>query len=711
MSIPPVTFQTIAPELPAGYTIPIAKLFSISSTEGLPIMLYEIVVGGPGAIELNGAADLFPDVPWSQNQVLINASELSAVTLAPTANSGIVHLSVVAYDGNQYYGSGDIAVTLTTNSSAVLAAPNILIPAGSQIAATSLFSVAGFLDPNASDTGYSFAVSSGNGVILGNGASNLATSAQASGTFQVNGSQLPLLTYQAPAAPGHYTVTIEVDPGTNQSWSDGQPVTITVTGPATSAAAEIENAAAGQSVNAAFVTDNAANVFANLDALQTNLQAGFLMGVTVTDSTTAQEVVTAARFAQDLGVIALISGNYSLTINGMTAAAAVALDTPSVLTHLAAINLQDSAADLMNNLFQLAGVMSTDHLASISLTDGTTPVLSLTAWEYNYDKPVVDLISSQFSLAISEIDAVSAAVIAAEPHVASITVVDRLANIATNLDSLQSLAADGQLISITLTDSAIPNISLSVPQLAQDSGALAAIVSDFSLTVNAFAANLSIIGLANRGTTALFSGAADQYGVTASDMPESIVVTDLSTGRASVDHLTNVIALQFTDGTDIIAQAPSSSQATTGNIAALYAAAFNRIPDVAGLAYYQAILQANPATPMITFAENFLQSPEYTANPAHAYTQNATGDAQFITDSYVNLLHRSPAAGDVAWYLGNVINPILAGLTPGSASYGAAELQAHATVLADFSASAEFLGDVQITATHPADAQHWLILV
>jgi hypothetical protein len=53
----------------------------------------------------------------------------------------------------------------------------------------------------------------------------------------------------------------------------------------------------------------------------------------------------------------------------------------------------------------------------------------------------------------------------------------------------------------------------------------------------------------------------------------------------------------------------------------------------------------------------------------------------------------------------------LAGITPGSGSYSAAELQAHATVLADFSASAEFLGDVQITASHPADAQHWLILV
>ncbi len=55
--------------------------------------------------------------------------------------------------------------------------------------------------------------------------------------------------------------------------------------------------------------------------------------------------------------------------------------------------------------------------------------------------------------------------------------------------------------------------------------------------------------------------------------------------------------------------------------------------------------------------------------------------------------------------------PDVAGLTPGTAAYAQADLQAHAQVLAYFSQSREFLTDVQVTARHPADAQHWLVLI
>jgi hypothetical protein len=50
-------------------------------------------------------------------------------------------------------------------------------------------------------------------------------------------------------------------------------------------------------------------------------------------------------------------------------------------------------------------------------------------------------------------------------------------------------------------------------------------------------------------------------------------------------------------------------------------------------------------------------------------------------------------------------------LTAGTTAYTAAELAAHAVVLSDFSASAEFLANIEITAQHPASAQHWLVLL
>jgi hypothetical protein len=140
---------------------------------------------------------------------------------------------------------------------------------------------------------------------------------------------------------------------------------------------------------------------------------------------------------------------------------------------------------------------------------------------------------------------------------------------------------------------------------------------------------------------------------------------------------------------------------------------FGRIPDVPGLAYYEKELAANPTLSLDRLAEDFLLSPEYTGNAAHAYAQSSAGDARFITDSYTNLLNRAPESGAIPYYQA-LIDKFTGGMTPGSAAYSAAELAAHATVLVDFSASPEFLGDVQITAAHPASSGftgHWLVLI
>jgi hypothetical protein len=87
------------------------------------------------------------------------------------------------------------------------------------------------------------------------------------------------------------------------------------------------------------------------------------------------------------------------------------------------------------------------------------------------------------------------------------------------------------------------------------------------------------------------------------------------------------------------------------------------------------------------------------------------GDEKFITDSYQNLLHRTPSSDEVSFYETNVMAKAVATLTPGTSAYSNAQLQAHALMLVYFSASAEFLGDVQVTAQHPTDASHWLVLI
>ena len=272
-----------------------------------------------------------------------------------------------------------------------------------------------------------------------------------------------------------------------------------------------------------------------------------------------------------------------------------------------------------------------------------------------------------------------------------VTFADNAVDIAANLDALQTLAASGKLGTILIADSTTPTFTLTDMQLVADAGVLSRISGNFVMQTP----SATIDG---------FSGAASQYSVSVSNGTVTV------SGNGLTEHLSNVFALQFADQRDIVAATPGNGTVTTGNVTELYAAVLDREPDVAGLAYYQNYLKANPNTSFVQFAEWFLSSPEYTGNPAHSYAQTSAGDAQFIKDSYQNLLHRTPSDAEVGYYQSNVMAAALANLTPGTTAYASAEFQAHAQMLVYFSASPEFLTDVQITAAHPADAQHWLVL-
>jgi len=287
-------------------------------------------------------------------------------------------------------------------------------------------------------------------------------------------------------------------------------------------------------------------------------------------------------------------------------------------------------------------------------------------------------------------------------------ITESAAQLDSTIDATESLAGAGNVTSIALTDGGIPSLSLTAAQLINDSAVLKLIGGNYSLAITP-APGQSVTGLLGHATTVVLSGAAANYVVTPAGDGSSFT---LSNGSATY-HVSAVTALQFNDFTDFVtSQTPAAAGGvSSAQVADLYAGVFGRLPDAAGLAYYEQIAATTPSLPITTYAEWFLSSPEYTGNSAHNYAQSTVGDAQFVTDTYNNLLHRAPGTGDVAWYQANVINPLLKGLTPGTAAYASAELLAHAAVLADFSASAEFLGDVQVTAQHPSSSSHWLLLV
>ena len=293
-------------------------------------------------------------------------------------------------------------------------------------------------------------------------------------------------------------------------------------------------------------------------------------------------------------------------------------------------------------------------------------------------------------------------------YVSTINVTDSAAAISGNIDALQSLAAAGTLGKVSLSDGGIATLTISAVQLAADSAALKAISGAFNIGVTAPSTSASIVGgVSGLGTIVDFADAASKYTITANS-DHSLTVTE----GAAVYHVSNVTELHFADTSDIVAsQVAGSGGISSAQVTNLYAAVFGRLPDVGGLAYYEQMAAANPSIPITTYAQNFLSSPEYVNNGAHNYGQNSVGDAQFITDTYTNLLHRNPGTGDVAWYQANVIAPFLGSAVSGTAAYTQAELAAHAALIADFSQSAEFLGDVQITANNPSSSSHWLLLV
>jgi len=296
----------------------------------------------------------------------------------------------------------------------------------------------------------------------------------------------------------------------------------------------------------------------------------------------------------------------------------------------------------------------------------------------------------------------------ADANFTTMIVADSAANVQANLDGLEALMVKGKLFPITLTDPGIPTLSVGTGQLTADAAAIADISGYFSLSVQVPNGATTITGFSGAlGNSLHLNGSAGSYTIIPSGDGTHFVIS----GNGVADVVSDVQAVQFSDHTVIVAAQPGTGTATTGNIAELYAAVLGRLPDVPGLAYYQGQLATNPTIPLTQFAQWFLDSPEYQNNRAHSYAETLMGDQQFIIDSYENLLHRSPAMSEIAYYENNVIAPMLAGQTSGTTAYAAAQANAHVLVLTYFSQAPEFLADVQVTAQNPASAQHWLVLI
>lgn len=522
----------------------------------------------------------------------------------------------------------------------------------------------------------------------------------------------------------------------------GYSVQFTLTlGSSTTAVTSVQAALSAYQASASsgpfLISDTAANIQADLDTLESLAKASKLFSIMPSDALPPTLTVTAAQYTADADALDDLTGNYKLSVTGVSA-----YGTTTLLAnpHVASMAISDTAYDISSELVVLAPLAKAGTLTSITVTDGL--VVNLLYKNLIADTPAIGLLQGNYSLAVYGNTVAQAQTLTSLPHLKVIEIEDTAANvlsndsaisalsqsytvlvdvsdsganIAANLDALQAHLL--KLDDIVLNDTGIPTLSIAAAQLTSDAGALRAVIGSFNLSISAASGtNLAIQGYHSAfetiSDTVVFSGAASEYQIATLANGQGVTVTDTGTGRTSVDTLTGINAIQFSDATVIIASAPGASGGTptSGNITELYGAVFGRLPDTAGLAYYQNELAQNPGESLVTFATHFLASPEYTNNPAHSYAQSTAGETQFVTDMYNNLLHRAPEAGAVPYYL-NLISQLTQGATVGTSAYSTADQAAHATLLVDFSNSGEFLNDVQITAQHPASSQHWLVLV
>ncbi len=245
-----------------------------------------------------------------------------------------------------------------------------------------------------------------------------------------------------------------------------------------SVATAIANFQHGQLTQATPVSDTAANVQANLSGLETVAAGGRLGSIALTDSATPTLSITAAQLAADAPVLRDIFGAYNLSLSGAAGVAGV-LTQPQLLS----VAVSDSAANISANLDGLQAVAAAGKLGAVTLTDGGTPTVTLSASQFTADAAALAQISGNYHVTVTGIAVANAAGTLAQGGVTAVGVTDSAANVQAALDALQGLATAGSLASITLSDAGTPTLNASAVQVTQDAGAFARMAGSYTLAV------------------------------------------------------------------------------------------------------------------------------------------------------------------------------------------------------------------------------------
>ena len=236
-------------------------------------------------------------------------------------------------------------------------------------------------------------------------------------------------------------------------------------------AAEASTVAGKAHVTTVAVADSSAGIASNLGAL--NALGRKLSGITQT-GTVSPLSITAAQLAASTATLAKIGNNYTLAVSGVTAAAAAAVAANGTVVSM---EVRDSSANIAGKLDSLQTIS-----AKISaITQSTKSALSVTAAQLTTDSTALSKLDADgYTLNVSGVLAGNASpLVAANSHVATLSVADSSSSIASNFDALLGVVA--KLGGVTQTGVATP---LSITQAQMDSTGAAALLGKMTNTYN-----------------------------------------------------------------------------------------------------------------------------------------------------------------------------------------------------------------------------------
>ena len=246
-------------------------------------------------------------------------------------------------------------------------------------------------------------------------------------------------------------------------------------------AAKAQSVAADSRVKSLQVKDNAANLSANIDALQA-------LGAPLTEieqSDAAALTLTTTQWGAVQGALGKYKTNTAPTVVVSQVAAA---NAQSVATdaRVTSVKVSDTAANVTGNLaaLQTVATLATPKLGSINLTGGSS-LLGMSHALRTQSGAALAKIAGNYSLALTGATVAQAIALDTDAKVASVSVIDSAANISGSINDLHGLGK--KLQSASLSVAGVP-LSLTHTQWVGKATTLNKIAGGFTATVSGVAA-------------------------------------------------------------------------------------------------------------------------------------------------------------------------------------------------------------------------------